>query len=84
MPGTAELPIAFLNQPGKAPPPPSPITLAEQPFALDSDLTRFCRYLDALHFLRVAELFDDDAFLFDITWHQSLKGRLPRQPPLFA
>ena len=67
-----ELPIAFLNTLQST---AAAITdyLAEQPFALDSDLTRF--YFDALHFLRVAELFDDDAFLFDITWQQSRKGR---------
>ena len=67
-----ELPIAFLNTLQST---AAAITdyLAEQPFALDSDLTRF--YFDALHFLRVAELFDDDAFLFDITWQQNLKGR---------
>lgn len=38
--------------------------LTEQPFALASNLTQF--YFDALHFLRVAELFDDDAFLCDL------------------
>jgi len=67
-----ELPAAFLNSLQTS---AAAITdyLAEHPFALDSDLTRF--YFDALHFLRIADIFDDDAFLFDLTWHRSLKGR---------
>lgn len=47
--------------------------LTEQPFALASSLTQF--YFDALHFLRVAELFDDDAFLFDLTYRATGRGR---------
>lgn len=46
--------------------------LSEQPFALDSDLTRF--YFDVLHFLRVEELFSE-AFLFDVSWRRPVKGR---------
>ncbi|WOD29711.1 helicase C-terminal domain-containing protein [Alloalcanivorax xenomutans] len=47
--------------------------LAEQPEALDSDLIRF--YFDALHFNRVAERFDSDAFLFDSHWRAPSRGR---------
>ncbi|KAF0807140.1 rad3-related DNA helicase [Alcanivorax xiamenensis] len=47
--------------------------LAEQPEALDSDLIRF--YFDALHFNRVAERFDSDAFLFDSHWRVPSRGR---------
>lgn len=47
--------------------------LSEHPFALASDLTQF--YFDALHFLHVAELFDDDTFLFDLTSQAPTRGR---------
>lgn len=47
--------------------------LTEHPFALDSDLMQF--YFDALQFLRIAELFDEDAFLCDLTWRQPKRGR---------
>src|SRR5690606_35879879 len=47
--------------------------LADHPDALDSDLIRF--YFDALHFNRVAERFDSDAFLFDSHWRAPSRGR---------
>lgn len=47
--------------------------LTEHPFALDSDLTQF--YFDALQFLRVAELFDEQRFLCDVEWHSPKRGR---------
>ena len=47
--------------------------LTEQPFALSSELMQF--YFDALHFLRVAELFDRKTFLFDITRQNSSNAR---------
>lgn len=47
--------------------------LAEEPAALDSGLTRF--YFDALHFSRISERFDDDAFMVDSLWKQPPKGR---------
>ncbi len=47
--------------------------LSEQPFALGSELTQF--YFDALHFLRIAELLNDDTFLCDISWLNPKRGR---------
>lgn len=47
--------------------------LTEEPFALESALTQF--YFDALHFQRVAELFDDNTFLFDLTVQTPKQGR---------
>lgn len=47
--------------------------LAEEPFALDSQLMQF--YFDALNFLRIAELFDDDTFLCDLSWQRSASGK---------
>ncbi|MCC4309161.1 ATP-dependent DNA helicase [Alcanivorax marinus] len=47
--------------------------MAEHPEPLDGDLTRF--YFDALHFYRIAELFDDDAFLFDSEQRTPARGR---------
>lgn len=47
--------------------------LAEEPFALDSQLMQF--YFDALNFLRIAELFDDDTFVCDLTWQRSASSK---------
>tara|TARA_R110001606_G_scaffold83958_5_gene191358 strand:- start:60512 stop:62803 length:2292 start_codon:yes stop_codon:yes gene_type:complete len=47
--------------------------LAEQPAVLNSDLNRF--YFDALHFNRIAELFDDDAFIVDSVPLTPARGR---------
>ncbi|WP_027331105.1 ATP-dependent DNA helicase [Marinimicrobium agarilyticum] len=47
--------------------------LTEHPFALDSDLTQF--YFDALQFLRIAELFDEQRFLCDVEWRSPSRGR---------
>jgi len=47
--------------------------MAEHPEPLDGDLTRF--YFDALHFNRVAELYDGDAFLFDSERLVPARGR---------
>lgn len=45
---------------------------AEQPAALDNTLNAF--YFEALHFYRVAELFDTDTYLFDSSRHEA-RGR---------
>lgn len=47
--------------------------LAEEPFALDSRLMQF--YFDALHFLRIAELYDIDTFLCDLSWQRGAGGK---------
>ena len=47
--------------------------MAEHPEPLDGELTRF--YFDALHFNRVAELYDGDAFLFDSERLAPARGR---------
>ncbi len=47
--------------------------LTEHPFTLATTLTQF--YFDALHFLRVAELFDDEFFLCDLTRKCTNRGR---------
>lgn len=49
---------------------------AEQPAALDSALNAF--YFEALHFYRVAELFDCDTFLFDSSRRQARGGATTR------
>jgi len=47
--------------------------LAEHPFGLNTELMQF--YFDTLQFQRTAELFDDDTYIFDLTWIQGEKGR---------
>ncbi len=68
----AALPEAFITQLQLA---SAAITdyLTEHPFALDSDLMQF--YFDALQFVRIAELFDEQDFLCDLEWRQPRKGR---------
>ncbi len=46
---------------------------AEEPFALDSLLMQF--YFDMLNFLRIAELYDEDTFLCDLSWQRSAKAK---------
>lgn len=47
--------------------------LAEHPFGLNTELMQF--YFDTLQFQRTADLFDEDTYLFDLTWIQAEKGR---------